>query len=307
MYFEVLQQHFRNAGGFGVVVALAGVQRALSRSMQRPETALQVSLFDRQKNKIELNDNGRMAVEYAGRIVGEARDMAARIQAFDRSRRTILVGSCAPAPLWEISQVLADLYPDRTIASEMRENQVLLEGLRDGVYQLIILPHPVEEAGITCAKYGEEHLFFSLPPAHPLSGSKALYMKALNGETMLLRNRLGFWREMAVRKMPDTRFLEQEDVAFNELMQFSAMPSFYNGRRAPAGGKPQKPHQHPDFGRRGKRDLLLPLPTGRRHRPAQLFPRDRRGFGCILKCEVIQRQKRTGAGKCFPAPVLLLP
>ena len=208
------------------MVALAGVQRALSRSMQRPETALQVSLFDRQKNKIELNDNGRMAVEYAGRIVGEARDMAARIQAFDRGRRTILVGSCAPAPLWEISQVLADLYPDRTIASEMRENQVLLEGLRDGVYQLIILPHPVEEAGITCAKYGEEHLFFSLPPAHPLSGSKALYMKALNGETMLLRNRLGFWREMAVRKMPDTRFLEQEDVAFNELVQFSALPSF---------------------------------------------------------------------------------
>ena len=216
MHFEVSQQHFRNAGGFGVVVALAGVQHALSRSMQRLETALQVSLFDRQKNKIELNDNGRMAVEYAGRIVGEARDMAARIQAFDRSRRTILVGSCAPAPLWEISQVLADLYPDRTIASEMRENQVLLEGLRDGVYQLIILPHPV----------GEEHLFFSLPPAHPLSGSKALYMKALNGETMLLRNRLGFWREMAVRKMPDTRFLEQEDVAFNELVQFSALPSF---------------------------------------------------------------------------------
>lgn len=158
-------------------------QPALSRSMQRLETALQVPLFDRQKNKIELNDNGRMAVEYAGRIVGEAWDMAARIQAFDRSRRTILVGSCAPAPLWEISQVLADLYPDRTIASEMRENQVLLEGLRDGVYQLIILPYPVEEAGITCAKYGEEHLFFSLPPAHPLSGSKALYMKALNGES----------------------------------------------------------------------------------------------------------------------------
>ena len=107
------------------MVALAGVQHALSRSMQRLETALQVSLFDRQKNKIELNDNGRMAVEYAGRIVGEARDMAARIQAFDRSRGTILVGSCAPAPLWEISQVLADLYPDRTISSEMRENQVL--------------------------------------------------------------------------------------------------------------------------------------------------------------------------------------
>ena len=51
-------------------------------------------------------------------------------------------------------------------------------------------------------------------------------MKDLNGETMLLRNRLGFWRELTVRKMPDTRFLEQEDVAFEELVKSSALPSF---------------------------------------------------------------------------------
>ena len=103
---------------------------------------------------------------------------------------------------------------------------MLLQGLRDDVYQLIILPYPVEESGITCVKYGEEHLFFSLPPAHPLSGSKALYMKDLNGETMLLRNRLGFWRDITDQKMPDTRFLEQEDIAFDTLVRSSALPSF---------------------------------------------------------------------------------
>ena len=201
-------------------------QPALSRSMQRLETELQVTLFDRQKNKIALNDNGRMAVEYARRIVGETRDMAARIQAFDRSQRTILVGSCAPAPLWEISQTLSELYPDRTISSEIRENQALLQGLWENLYQLIVLPYALEEPGLTCVQYGKEHLFFSLPPAHPLSGSKALFMKELNGETMLLRNRLGFWRELAAEKMPDTHFLEQEEVAFNELVKLSALPSF---------------------------------------------------------------------------------
>lgn len=133
-----------------------------------------------------------MAVEYARRIVGETRDMAARIQAFDRSQRTILVGSCAPAPLWEISQTLSELYPDRTISSEIRENQALLQGLWENLYQLIVLPYALEEPGFTCVQYGEEHLFFSLPPAHPLSDSKTLFMKELNGETMLLRNRLGF-------------------------------------------------------------------------------------------------------------------
>lgn len=201
-------------------------QPALSRSMQRLEAELQVSLFTRQKNKIELNENGRMAVDYARKIMEQSQDMISRIQAFDRSQRTILFGACAPAPLWEIPALLSDLYPEMTISSEIRENDVLLQGLQDDVYQLIVLPFPVDEPGMICAKYGEEHLFFSLPPAHPLSGSKALYMKDLNGETMLLRNRLGFWRELTVRKMPDTRFLEQEDVAFDELVKFSALPSF---------------------------------------------------------------------------------
>ena len=201
-------------------------QPALSRSMQRLETELQVPLFDRQKNKIEFNENGRMAADCARQVMDKCQDMISRPQAFDRSQRTILVGSCAPAPLWEIPPVLSDLYPDRTISSEMRENDMLLQGLRDDVYQLIILPYAVEEPGITCVKYGEEHLYFSLPPAHPLSGSKGLYMRDLNGETMLLRNRLGLWRDVTDQKMPDTRFLEQEDIAFNELVKSSALPSF---------------------------------------------------------------------------------
>ena len=167
-------------------------QPALSRSMQRLEAELQVPLFHRQKNKIEFNENGRMAADCARQVLDKCQDMISRVQAFDRSQRTILVGSCAPMPLWEIPPTLSDLYPDRTISWEMRENDVLLQGLRDDVYQLIILPYPVEEPGISCVKYGEEHLYFSLPPAHPLSGSKGLYMRDLNGETMLLRNRLGF-------------------------------------------------------------------------------------------------------------------
>lgn len=201
-------------------------QPALSRSMQRLEAELQVPLFDRQKNKIEFNENGRMAAEYARQVMEKCQDMILRVQAFDRSQRTILIGSCAPAPIWEIVPILTNLYAERTISSELRENDVLLQGLRDDVYQLIILPFSIEENGISCVKYGEEHLYFSLPPAHPLSGSAGLFMKDLNGETMLLRNHLGFWRELTDRKMPDTRFLEQEDVAFEELVRSSALPSF---------------------------------------------------------------------------------
>ena len=143
--FELYQmEHLLAVAEYGTLSSAAEhlhiSQPALSRSMQRLEAELQVTLFTRQKNKIELNESGRMAVDYARKIMEQAQDMIGRIQAFDRSQRTILVGSCAPAPLWEIPPLLSDLYPDRTISSEIRENELLLQGLRDGVYQLILLP-----------------------------------------------------------------------------------------------------------------------------------------------------------------------
>ena len=202
-------------------------QPALSRSMQKLEGELQVSLFIRQKNKIEFNENGKMAVDYAEKILNELRSMSEQIRRFDRSRHTIFVGSCAPAPLWEIVPTLSELYPDLTIATEMKEPEILLRGLREKTYQMVILPFPVEREGLRCVKYEEEHLFFSLPPAHPLSGSKALHLIDLNGETMLLRSKIGFWNQMHQEKMPDTHFLVQEETfAFNALVKASALPSF---------------------------------------------------------------------------------
>lgn len=201
-------------------------QPALSRSMQRLENEIGVPLFIRHKNKIELNENGLLAVEYARKIVDQAGNMINGIRDYDRKRHTIFIGSCAPAPLWELLPTLSDQYPDMTVASELRENDALIQGLQDGTYHIIILPFQVEISGTGCRRYGEEHLFFSLPPAHPLSDSKTLHFKDLNGDTMLLRNRLGFWKRITDEKLPDTHFLVQEDADFDELVKASALPSF---------------------------------------------------------------------------------
>ncbi len=170
-------------------------QPALSRSMQKLEAELQVPLFTRHKNKIELNENAEMAVDYARKILWQSQDMIDHLRAFDLSRRTIRVGSCAPMPLWEILPALSSLYPAMTISSEIKEEEKLLQGVLDGTYQFIFLPFEVKEDGIRCRRYMEEHLFFSLPPAHALSGSKTLRLRDLNGETMLLYSGIGFWKK----------------------------------------------------------------------------------------------------------------
>ena len=202
-------------------------QPALSRSMQKLESELQVELFLRSKNKIELNDNGRLAVEYARKVMGQANDMMEQVRSYDRNQRTIFIGSCAPAPLWELTPVLSTLYPNKAVSSEMKDPDVLLQGLMRNDYQIIILPEPVESEELYCTRWGEEHLLFSLPPAHPLSGSKGLHLSDMDGETMLLFSQIGFWKRIPSEKMKSSHFLVQkESYDFEELIRHSALPYF---------------------------------------------------------------------------------
>lgn len=105
---------------------------------------------------------------------------------------------------------------------------------------MIVLPYPVEDPDLLCFVSGEERLFFSLPPAHPLSGAKELSFQDIDGESVLLFSQIGFWREVCRQKMPLTRTLvqtEQED--FDELVQASALPCFSSDWAIRQYGKPQ--------------------------------------------------------------------
>ncbi|MBU3201096.1 LysR family transcriptional regulator [Clostridium estertheticum] len=202
-------------------------QPALSRSMQKLENELHVILFERQKNKITLNQNGALAVEYAERVLNQAADMVERVRSFDRSQHTISVGSCAPAPLWSVTPLLSTLYPEMTISSDMKSSELLLQELKDSMYQFIILQETIDDSAIHCTKYGEEHLFLSLPPAHPLSGHKGVYFKDIDGQNLLLFSKIGFWNDLCLKKMPSSHFLVQDErFSFEEIVKNSVLPSF---------------------------------------------------------------------------------
>ena len=202
-------------------------QPSLTRSMQKLENVLGVTLFERTKNRVLLNEAGRLAVEEAGKVLSAAEGMETRMAAYARSLRTIAVGSCAPAPMWEVTPPLSRQYPDMTIAAEMNEPDRLTEGLERGVYQLIITDAPVEQDGVLCREYVTERLYVSLPPAHPLAKREAVSLSDLAGQTMLLFSELGVWQRLRDEKMRDIRFIVQtEREAFSDLISASVLPNF---------------------------------------------------------------------------------
>lgn len=202
-------------------------QPTLTRVMQRLELEFEVPLFNRTKNKITLNENGKIAAHEALKILTTVNTSLTLVQTINRQNQSIKIGSCAPIPLNQMVQITKDFFSETKVEAELNNEIKLINGLYKGEYQIIILPKKIQEEDIYCKKYGEETLMFLLPNIHPLADKVSVYMNDLDGEVMLLLSDIGFWSNIPKEKMPNSKFLLQnERFAFYELVHSSTLPNF---------------------------------------------------------------------------------
>lgn len=194
--------------------------------MKELEDDLGLTLFERKKNRLELNENGNYVLELAKKLLYEADSFAAKARDFDRRNRTITLGTCAPAPIWRLAPLIRNVFPHMSLQTEIDQDARLLADLLNNVYQLVVTHEKPGEPYFwkECMK---ESLMFALPKGHKFARRKSLSFSEMNGENMLLMPDIGFWNFVTTDKMPDSRFLTQSDrISFNELIQASLLPAF---------------------------------------------------------------------------------
>ena len=204
-------------------------QPALSRSMQKLEDLLGVSLFERTKNRITLNETGKMAASMARRILESEEDMITAVRNYDSSLHTVSAGYCTPGPMMELPLHLTQLYPKMKVSSEMENDEALLKGLRTGKYGFVILSHAYEDEDTVCIPCGSESLYFSLIPAHPavLFKDQGLTFSQMNGEIFVMAGDIGVWRDLTMKMLPDSRFVLQDSLeALSAVINASTLPAF---------------------------------------------------------------------------------
>ena len=202
-------------------------QPTITRTMQHLENVFGVSLFERGKNKITLNDTGIITVEQARQLLLAADNTLKTVKAFDKSLHTITIRSCAPAPLWYVLPVLSSAYPDMTIASSIKSVPAICEDLDSGFCQLAILPHNAQYNHYINIPFLKENLSVCVPDSHDLSKRSSVTFSDLNGFNFLLKSEIGFWDEMCRTQMPSSKFLVQTDqFEFEELVRESSLPCF---------------------------------------------------------------------------------
>ncbi len=204
-------------------------QPALSRSMQKLEEILGVSLFERSKNRLSLNSTGEMAASLARSILQSEDEMITTLRNYDSSLHTVTIGSCAPGPLIELATVLPNLFPDYSFSSSCKKEEELLDDLLRHKYHVVITTQNISDDRINSVLYGSEHLYIGAVPAHPLSHyrDKGISFADINGEDFLMLSDIGIWHDIKNKMMPDSRYITQSDPnALSTLVNSSSLLSF---------------------------------------------------------------------------------
>lgn len=210
---------------------------SVTRAMQHVEDAFAVPLFTRGKNKIELNETGKLAAASARRLLQEAEQTVQQVRDFDRRQHTVVIKSCAPAPLWELLPRLNADQPNMTVSSAVCQNEEVLAAWQGGGCDIAILPFCNEGA----RPFMQENLFVCVPPDHTLAQHASLTFAEINGFNFLLRTQLGFWDTLCREKMPASKFLVQTDSSvFDELVRASSLPCFTTDYGQLQGGYPER-------------------------------------------------------------------
>ena len=212
-------------------------QPTLSRSMKKLEDEFGVSLFHRENSKLSLNETGKLAAEYARRALEANQETIDRVVMFDRSLRTVSLGSCAPFPVNELMPTLQEQLPGKTLSSELLSNdEQLLKGLLNHLYQLVILHENPEDKTLYCQRYLEEKLYITVPEDHPLAIKQSVTFDELKGFRILMTSAIGFWMGVTLKHLSESDLLIQTSTdALAELIDASNLPFFNSDQMMKAG------------------------------------------------------------------------
>lgn len=231
MEFEQLRQLIAvsEAGTMsGAAMATHITQPSLSRSMRRLEEELGCELFDRTRNSATLNDAGRVAVEHARDVLAAEQRLRDALDDLARKKRTLRVAAVAPAPVWNLTARIVERFPGTILAPDLLADAEVERRLFDRKADFAITRRPLAMPNCECIPLMTESLFVSVPEGHPLAGRANVSFADLAGETFLVMDAIGFWKDVYEQGIPDVHSIVQRDrevfmqlIASSEILHFT--------------------------------------------------------------------------------------
>lgn len=181
-------------------------QPTLSVGIKKLEEELGVQLFERGSNEVTLTPTGKLVVEQAQRVLEEAQ----RIKELAQQGKDPLAGplrlgvifTVAPWLLPTLVPLLKQHAANMPLIIHENYTQRLLESLRNGDLDCIILALPIDESGLDVTPLYDEDFVVAVPREHRWANRSQLPVEELSDETVLLLSSGNCFRDQVLAACP---------------------------------------------------------------------------------------------------------
>lgn len=165
-------------------------QPSLSAQIRKLEDSLGLSLFERTSRKVLLTPRGEAIVAQARVVLEEARRLLTLADGSDGALtgrlRLAAIHTLGPYLFPHILPALRSSWPDLTLILSEGRTDSLMEELRDGRLDAVLLALPVEGDGLTAEPLFFEPFLLAHPAGHRLCATPGLSLNDLDPAELLL-------------------------------------------------------------------------------------------------------------------------
>lgn len=163
-------------------------QPALSATVRQLEQRLNMTLFHRTTHKVALTEQGRLLMPHAERLLTTAHNAFVDMHAIIVRERTTVRLGVMPSAVAMVAQAVAtvcDTDPDTIVHIADGRSDELLDGLRTGVYDMIVGVASGNLEGLETHLVVEDELLLVVAKGHPLAGETSQPWSALGGSEII--------------------------------------------------------------------------------------------------------------------------
>ena len=174
-------------------------QPALTRAIQQLEHELGGPLFHRERNNTHLTELGRQVEPHLRQALAATEDARHRAKALARLQSAVLrLGIARGLPLAPFTAILdrfAMSHPGAEMVLPSAEPEELVERLRAGDLELIVIPEEIEPAeDLHYYRLAEDRPIVVVAETHPLAAGETISPMALAEATLICVERCPHWR-----------------------------------------------------------------------------------------------------------------
>lgn len=202
-------------------------QPTLSVAIRKLEDELGVQLFERGTAGIQTTAIGDQLIEQAQKVLDEAsflKDLAR--QGRDPLAGPLRVGvifTIGPYLLpWLVPQMI-QTYPNMPMLLQENYTVKLLESLRQGEVDVLILAEPFDMQGLVIDPVYDEHFMVAVPRQHPWAKRRRIPSTELTQQTMLLLGSGHCFRDQVVEICPELSRFSQATSGIQKTFEGSSL------------------------------------------------------------------------------------